>query len=142
MAGSRAPCSMAALDLVVSIDSCVERWESGKGDTIDKLHRIVGRGWRPGDVSLMDDISAQLERWTVEASQLIGDAAVAVALRLPCPTCGSRYVYRRNNSSESVRTDALRLTEDGCSCLGCRASWTPDEYHFLARLLGCEALPA
>jgi len=141
VAGSRAPCSMAALDLVVAIDTCTTRWEPGKGDTVDRLHRLVGRGWRPGDVSLMDGISSQLERWTVEASQLIGDEAPAVALRLPCPSCGQRYVYRRSGSGESVRTDALKVSEDGCECSGCRASWAPDEFHWLARLLGCEALP-
>jgi hypothetical protein len=131
---------MAALDLLVAIDTCTTRWESGKGGTADRLHRLVGRGWRPGDVAAMDDISARLERWTIEASQLLGDAAVAVALRLPCPTCGSRFVHR-HRAGESVRSDAMRVSELGAECLACEASWSPDEFHFLARLLGCEALP-
>lgn len=44
--GSRAPCSMRALELLVAVDSSVERWEPGKGDTTDRLHRLAGRGWR------------------------------------------------------------------------------------------------
>ncbi len=141
VAGSRAPCSIAALDLVVAIDCCVERWEPGKGDTVDKLHRLVGQGWRPQDTTLMDDISARLERWTVEASQLLGDETAVVGLRLPCPVCGQRYTHR-HKAGESVRSDALRVSELGADCLACGASWSPEEFHWLARLLGCEELPA
>lgn len=139
--GSRAPCSVAALELLVAVDSCTERWEPGKGDTVDRLHRLAGRGWRPQDTTVMDGIAARLERWTVDAAQLVGDTAVSVPLRLPCPVCGSRFAYRRNSGGETVRTDALTVAEDGCVCAACRAVWEPAEFHFLARLLGCEALP-
>ncbi len=142
VAGSRAPCSVVALDLVVAVDCCVERWEPGKGDTVDRLHRLVDRGWRPQDVAAMDAISGQLERWVVEASQLLGDETTVVSLRMPCPACGSRYSYRRSSSGETVRSDALRVSEDGCDCLACGANWPPQEFHWLARLLGCDELPA
>jgi hypothetical protein len=36
----------------------------------------------------------------------------------------------------------LRVSESGCRCLACGASWGPDRFHWLARLLGCPALPA
>ncbi len=90
----------------------------------------------------MDAISGQLERWVVEASQLLGDETTVVSLRMPCPSCGSRFSYRRNSGGESVRLDALRVSEDGCECLACRANWSPDQFHWLARLLGCDELPA
>ena len=136
--GSRAPCSVAALELLVAVDTSVERRELGKGDTTD---RLAGRGWRPQDTAVMDDIAARLERWTVDAAQLVGDTTVSVALRLPCPSCGSRFTYRRNSSGETVRTDALKVSENGCDCSACGAVWEPAEFHWLARLLGCEALP-
>ncbi|MCH9737076.1 MAG: hypothetical protein K0U78_21405 [Actinomycetia bacterium] len=142
VAGSRAPCSIAALDLTVAVDSCAERWEpDGKG-TVDRLRRLVDRGWRPQDVAAMDAISGQLERWVVEASQLLDDETTAVSLRMPCPACGSRYSYRRSSGGETVRSDALRVSEHGAECLACRANWPPEEFHWLARLLGCEELPA
>ncbi|MGD9621986.1 MAG: hypothetical protein AB7G47_13190 [Mycolicibacterium sp.] len=142
VAGSRAPCSVAALDLLVAVDSCTERWEPGKGTAVDRLHRLTGRGWRPQDSATMDDISSQIERWTVDAAKLVGDAAVSVALRLPCPRCGARFAYRRTSGGETVRTDALKVSEDGCECAACKAVWQPAEFHWLARLLGCEALPS
>ncbi len=142
VAGPRAPCSIAALDLVVVIDCCVERWESGKGDTVDRLHRLVGRDRRPQNVSMLDDISARLERWTIEASQLLGDEATLVSLRMPCPSCGSRFSYRPSSGGETVRSDALRVSEHDAECMACRANWSPGEFHWLARLLGCEELPA
>ncbi|MGD9618668.1 MAG: hypothetical protein AB7G47_01815 [Mycolicibacterium sp.] len=132
---------MAALDLVVAIDCYVERLEPGKGDATDKLHRLAGRGWRPPDTCVMDDISTRLERWTIDAGKLVGDAAVSVALRLPCPSCGARFSYRRTKGGEQIRADALKVSEAGCECSSCSAVWEPAEFHWLARLLGCEALP-
>ncbi|MCH9735647.1 MAG: hypothetical protein K0U78_14045 [Actinomycetia bacterium] len=90
----------------------------------------------------MDAISGQLERCVVETSQLLGDEVMVVWLRMPCPSCGSRLSYRRSSGGEPVRSDALRVSEDGCDCLVCRATWSPDQFPWLARLLGCEELPA
>jgi uncharacterized protein with PIN domain len=89
---------------------------------------------------LIDGYSVQIEKWVLAAAELLGDRAPAVALRLPCPSCGERFVYR-HNAGESVRSWALRMPEDGCDCLGCRAFWPPEEFHWLARLLGCAPLP-
>ena len=76
----------------------------------------------------------------ISASELLGDRALAVPLRMPCPSCGARYARRRING-EIARVDTLKLTEAGCECAECRATWAPSEFHFLARLLGCESLP-
>ncbi len=37
---------------------------------------------------------------------------------------------------------ALRVSEDGARCEACWAFWSPNQFHWLARLLGCEPLPA
>ena len=140
--GSRAPCRNTVLSLLVEIDGTVEVWAAARQEHPDRLHQLPARGWRPQDCGLIDDYCEQLERWTVTATELLGDASPTVALRLPCPSCAQRFVYRRNTGGESVRTWALKVAEDGCTCLGCRAFWPPAEFHWLARLLGCEPLPS
>lgn len=105
-----------------------------------RLHTLVAAGWRPQDTSLLDDHAADVERWTLSAVELLGDRPPTVSLRLPCPSCGERFTYRRS-AGESVRKWALRVSEDGCECQVCKAFWEPTEFHWLARLLGCEALP-
>lgn len=139
--GSRLPCVTAVLALLVEVDSVVASWEPDAVGTVDKLHKLIGRGWRPQDVATMDDFAEQLEKWTVDASELVGEAPVVVPLRMCCPVCNQRYIYRRSRSEETVRSDALRVSESGAECLGCRAEWAPDQFEWLARLLGCPALP-
>ncbi len=139
--GSRMPCVTAVLALLVEVDTVVASWESDAVGTVDKLHKLIGHGFRPQDVSRLDSYSEQLEKWATDASELVGDAAVVLPLRVPCPSCGQRYVYRRSRSEETVRSDCLRVSESGAECLGCRAVWEPAEFHWLARLLGCAELP-
>lgn len=58
----------------------------------------------------MDDIAARLERWTVDAAQLVGDVSVSVSvsvpLRLPCLVCGARFADRQK-AGETGCTDGL-----------------------------------
>ena len=55
----------------------------------------------------------------------------------PCPACNATAVYRRNSAGENVRVPALQIiAEQGCTCLVCHASWTPDRYLLLCRVLG------
>ncbi len=77
----------------------------------------------------------------MEASQLLGDGTTTVSLRMPCPSCGSRFSYRRSSGGETVRSNALRVSEHGAERLACRAHWPPDQFHWLAKLLGCAELP-
>lgn len=137
---SRLPCRVDALTLLVEIDKAVASWESGKGDTVDRLHRLASRGFRPQDCALIDGYCDALERWALQAVELLTESP-KLPLPFPCPTCGTQWTYRRNSSGESVRQRVLRVSEHGCECLSCKAAWEPDQFHFLARLLGCEPLP-
>ena len=65
-----------------------------------------------------------------------------VFLREPCPRCGERWAVRRDSAGELVRVRVLKVSETGCKCQACGASWGPDRFEWLARLLGCPALPA
>ena len=140
MAGSRLPCRVDVLALVVDIDTAVAGWEpEGKGGTVERLHTLTARGFRPQDCELLDGYCHTIERWVIAAAELLGDRQVAVTLRgLRCPSCGAGVVYR---GAEDIRGWALRVTEAGCECQACRAFWPPAEFHWLARLLGCVALP-
>jgi len=141
MAGSRAPCRTDVLVWLIEVDSTVAGWEpDSKGDTVERLHQLSARGFRPQDCGLIDDYCGQIERWVIGAAELLGDRQVAVALRLPCPACGARWTYRRNGS-EQIRSWALKVSESGCSCSGCQAFWPPDRFEFLAQLLNCAPLP-
>ena len=140
---SRMPCRTDVLVWLLEVDAAVAEWTpDGKGDTVDRLHTLTARGWRPQDCGLIDGYCELIEKWVLGAAELLGDRAPAVALRLPCPACGQQFTYRRSGGGESVRSWALRVSETGCECLGCRAFWGPDQFEFLARLLGCPALPS
>ena len=60
-------------------------------------------------------------------------------LHVPCPRCGERFAYRRDNAGERVRVLALRVSEHGRRCQGCQAFWPPEQFEWLARLLGRSA---
>ena len=97
---------------------------------------------RPQDCELIDGYTGRVESWTPEAVEVLGDKPPEVALRLPCPVadCGKRFVYRLS-AGERVRSSALRVSESGARCLACGATWPVDRLEFLAKLLGCPALP-
>jgi hypothetical protein len=142
LAGPRLPCRIDVLTLVVEVDTAVAGWTpDDKGGTVERLHTLTGRGFRPQDCAVLDGYSGQLERWVLRAAELLGDRPTAVALRLPCPSCGEKWAYR-HSGAEVVRAWALKVTETGCECLACRAYWPPDQFEWLARLLGCEPLPS
>jgi len=147
---SRGPCRGDVLALLVDIDSTAAGWTSngertsrrreGSPDTITRLRQLAADNYRPQDCSTLDDYSTALEAWTISAAELIGDRPAEIALRLPCPACSRKYVYRLS-SGENVRSWALRVSEDGARCQHCHAAWTPGQFEWLARVLGCPELP-
>ena len=138
---SRLPCSVTALAWLIEVDATVAGWEPhGKG-TVDRLHALAARGWRPMDCDLIAGYCDRLERWASAACELL-DETPRVYLHKPCPRCGEAFAYRRDDSGERRRTRALRVSETGCTCLACGSFWEPERFEWLARLLGCPALPA
>src|SRR5262249_13326036 len=94
---------------------------------------------RPQDVATIGHYCDELAHWTIAATELLAPEP-RVFLPMPCPRCGARFAYRFNSSGEQVRTGgALRVSERGCECGACHAHWQPEEFHWLARLIGCEA---
>lgn len=143
MPGSRLPCHGGILALLVEIDSTAAKWEPHEKSTLDRLRQVAAQDRAPEDVPLMDDYRKTIEAFTHRAADLLADRQPEVPLRLACPSCGRKHVYRPDGSGDNVRCWALRVSEDGARCLGCNSSWKPDMLEFLAtRLLGLPALPS
>jgi hypothetical protein len=64
MAGSRAPCRTDVLVWLIEVDTAVAaRTPDDKGSTVERLHALTARGWRPQDCEVLDDYSTQVEKW-------------------------------------------------------------------------------
>jgi hypothetical protein len=65
------PCRLDALALLVEIDTAVRSWcPDGKGTT-DRLHQLIGRGYRPQDVTLITGYSDRLQGWVIATTDLL-----------------------------------------------------------------------
>ena len=143
MPGSRLPCRSAILSLLVEIDTTVGKWESGEKSTVERLRTVAVADRAPDAVAEIDNYTQRIQSWATRAAELLGDRT-EVDLRYPCPQaeCGRKFYYRQNGSGETVRTWTLRVSEDGARCQSCDATWSAEQFAFLARLLGLPALPS
>jgi hypothetical protein len=108
--------------------------------TVTRLRSLNERRWRPQDVSAIDAMSAQLERWAAKVyMKLSGEHAKY--LPDACPACSARTVRREDDAGEWVRQPALKITTLGCVCQQCHHKWSPEYFGHLARVLGYK-LPA
>lgn len=57
-----------------------------------------------------------------------------IALPDPCPNCKTKTVYR-NQDGEEVRSPALQITADGCTCGNCHANWPVERLPILGKIL-------
>lgn len=144
IARSMPPLWVDATDWLARIDTVTRDWIPATSTTTspDRWLAQLDLTWRPQDTPLLQRWTETLETWTRQADQLLGNASTALPVRAPCPSCGRRWVYRKDAGGEVVRVDALSITRGvGCKCQGCRASWSESQYEFLGRLIGCDALP-
>jgi hypothetical protein len=139
--GSRLPCRADVLTWLIDVDTTVARWEPDGKTTVERLRQLAARTFRPQDCGLIDGYRRLLERWALSAAELLAQHP-AVSLELPCPHCSARFAYRRDSTGETVRVWALRVSEAGCQCAACGTFWGPEMFTWLARLMGCPALPA
>ncbi len=139
--GERAPCRTDVLTLIIDVDMTVGEWDPDGDGALDRFGRLTARSWAPEDCKLLDGYTAQIVKWTTTAVELLGDKPPTLGIRLPCPSCGTKHVPGRNGVGEVVRRWALSISEDGARCAACNAVWLPDQFTFLARLLGCPGLP-
>lgn len=137
-----------AVDLRTTIDETVRGWArrrttklpaDGKfrSSTPELLRAVAAHRYRPQDVDTVADRAAVVGSWSVQINGLLEPERVKT-ISAACPACGTRTVYREY-AGETVRQAALQIVGTaGCTCLACSASWAPDQYLFLCRLLGFE----
>ena len=63
VAGSRLPCRVDVLTLLVDIDATVGSWEPDAKGTLERLRQLAARGFRPQDCALLDGYSAVGACW-------------------------------------------------------------------------------
>jgi hypothetical protein len=128
-----------AFDLLNEIDTAVSAWQpqpAGIPPTIGRLNALRQRGWRPQDTHAVTQIVAAIENW-VERIEALLDPEHVKHIDAKCPACNTKTVYRNDSTGERVRQPALQIvTELGCTCQACGASWGPQLYMHLCRLLG------
>lgn len=130
------PLWIDACDLRNQIDVQLAHWQPRGIDAVDRVHHIDVRPWRPQDTDLVDCIATTMDTWATSITNLLNPEA-RVTIPAACPSCGVRTVYRES-AGEQVRQPALQVTKDGCQCMNrkCGATWTPDLYMHLSRVLG------
>ncbi|MDT0223478.1 hypothetical protein [Gordonia sp. AC31] len=134
-ARSMPPLWVDAADLITTIDRDIAALEPEPGTTIERLHRIADRGWRPQDVDHIDNLTAQITRWAQSIQDLL-DPPKRKALPNPCPHCNTAIVYRKDSAGEVVRQPALQIGPHGCECQNCYTNWGPGYFRHLAAVLG------
>jgi hypothetical protein len=142
---SKSPCWDDAIDLSVEIENAVGDWEEksakrkrGRAAVPDRLHRISRfNHWRPQDCIILSALAAQIDEWVAKIDALL-DPPRRWTVPAPCPAidCGATTVYRRDSGGDLVRSPALQINVAGCVCLACKASWPPEQFVFLAGLIG------
>jgi hypothetical protein len=135
-AKSVAPVWLDGLDLLNVIDTAVAVWHPAGDSTPTRLRALCVQRWRPMDCHGIDAMTQIVGQWTVQIDVLLNPQHVK-RISAPCPACGSTHVYRRDSAGEIVRQAALQIVaEQGCTCQSCHATWTPDLYIHLCRVLG------
>lgn len=133
-----------ALDLLNEIDTAATAWQpqpNGVPPTISRLNLLRARSWRPQDTHAITQIVDALTNWTERIEALL-DPEHIKHISAACPACGTKTIYRNDSTGERVRQPALQLvTNLGCTCNACGATWSPQLYMHLCRLLDF-ALPA
>jgi hypothetical protein len=136
-AKSLPPLWIDATQLKQDIDTQARRWTPRcRATTPDRLTMLIQKTWRPQDTKHITQIGRDVNQWCERIMNLIDPESVK-HISAPCPSCGKATVWRRDSAGDTVRQPALRVvTNVGCTCQACDATWSPDRYLFLCRLLG------
>ena len=102
------------------------------GWTKARLAALEQQKWRPQDCPVMYQHTAQLEGFTARIDALFSPKPISLPDR--CPECGTKTVYR-NQDGEQVRSPALQINADGCTCGNCHANWPVERLPILGKIL-------
>ncbi|WP_280465962.1 DUF7341 domain-containing protein [Nocardia brasiliensis] len=146
--GSRPPGWTDAISLIDRIDRTVAIWwpitpddQHSRPATIRRLYALLDYQWRPQDVGTLKRMTNTVEGWVVRARNLLPTEETHTwELRAPCPACGATTTQVDDGTGELVRRYALQADKSSASCSECETSWAPEQYRFLAAVIGA-ALP-
>ena len=158
LGASRAPLSVAVLDVIVAIDADITSMETSVCEWLDltPLTGATGHQRITRIIGLLDRIESigELAAWVdTEAARLnrqaraaLGDAEPVHKLRARCPICDAMSL-RAFPEREVVIcvNDACRCTDDACRCNASRPRrhrWLYAEWPWLAQLLDQDLRPA
>jgi len=103
---------------------------------VRRLEVLRGKRWRPQDTSKLQDYATQIENWAIEIDLLLTPQHVK-HVAAACPACGHKTALRHDNAGDLVRVPALQIiTDQGCTCVVCKAHWAPTHYMLLCKVLG------
>lgn len=136
-AKSLPPIWIDASMLLTEIDRKAKTWYPKPGDTKHRLQSVCFQPWRPQDTDHVKEITRTVNSWCETIINLIEPEDRKYISGAACPACGRDIVYRRDSAGDMVRQPALKMVvNQGCTCQHCDASWQPEQYLFLGRLLG------
>jgi hypothetical protein len=73
------PCRLDALQWLIEVDRVVASWEPDAKGTLERLHQLAGRGWRPQDCAIIDCYTGRIEGWVLVAAELLADTPKVVS---------------------------------------------------------------
>ncbi|AAR26716.1 hypothetical protein PBI_CHE9D_104 [Mycobacterium phage Che9d] len=142
---SSPPMCLDAVDIIRDIDTLTAQWEprpnldasvdNPQPIAVQRLQAIDKRQWRPQDTTLVEDITAQVDKWCDKITATLNPQR-KWTLPNPCPACNTAVVYRKNSSGDPVRQPALQIGPLGCECQNCHTTWGPEYFQHLAKVLG------
>lgn len=106
------------------------------------LRAVVAKAGQWTELEPIAGVKYALTGW-VKAIRLLLDPPRRLHIAKPCPRCNRLMVWRRDEAiGEDVQQHVLSIDPaTGCDCLHCGAHWPPEQFEFLASLLGCPPLP-
>lgn len=139
---SKAPVWLDALDLRHQIDTRITTWATPDKTSRRRevsipalLRAYASRSWRPQDSRMLTEQATELQGFALAILALLEPAHIKT-LSAPCPSCEKRWVYRMH-AGEQVRQPALTIiAAEGCRCQACGATWLPEHYLLLCKVLG------
>jgi len=135
-AKSLPPLWIDAVQLLGDMDTETRAWCPKERGVPARLGALAALTWRPQDTHKVVTIATTVDGWCETITHLLDPESVK-HISAACPSCGRSFVYRNDSAGERVRQPALKIvTETGCTCQACDASWSPDRYLFLCKLLG------
>ncbi|AVJ50266.1 hypothetical protein I5J36_gp50 [Mycobacterium phage Mendokysei] len=150
-ARSLPPIWLDAADVLAGIDAALQHWATpGKLPALPRpvelvttragrIRQLRKRPWTPATYRQLKAVVTEVKMWTADIERILNPIRKKF-IAAPCPNCETETVYRPDSAGENVRMPALQIIADrGCICLECNATWTPDLYMHLCRVLGFPA---